>query len=379
MSFCPSSFPLGRLLLAGLALLMFSEIARAGGAETKFASKKSVWIEKKFRSSDDNFLRAALIKELGNRRDPSFMPLFLYAAGDSDRGVRKEAIDALKAFGPTLTDPERDAAFIMALQDPEPMVVASAQAALVARVQASSGPGLEVIREQVTRLSRTANAWQTRKVAVELLERMPVGESGEKPGEKVAGSLMEAAARDSHPEVRRSAVIALASLGSEPAKALLIRLRNTDSDEEVRLAAEESLRRIGGPATSLVVAVLPFETKAPRLVDSAKGYQDYFTNALSAASVARVVERNQIGAVMSELDFQDKHIDDGKALQVGRLLRAGQVVTGSLSITGDEVTCLSKRIDVGSGEVWAAQPTTGNSHDLEALKRSCAARLVGSF
>ena len=362
------------LLAAGLAGST-SGVAIAGDAASKVDGKSPEWLKKKLKTADDVHFKVAIIREMGDSRDPSLLPVLLHAAGDAERKVRKEALHSLAAFGPQLADPGRDAAYMGGLQDADVAVVKEAQKALTARVQAAAEPGMDNLVKQLTRYTKTGASWQTRKAAVELLERIP----DDLAGPRLDQTLTEVAQRETHPEVRRSAVIALGSRGVESAKPLLSRLKNTDDNEQVRLAAEDALRRIGGTASSVVVAVMPFETRAKKLAQHTESYQDFFTAALSSASVAKVVERKQIASVLSELHFQDAHIDDGKALKIGKMLRAGQVVTGSLQVTGDEVTCLSKRIDVATGEVWAAQPTVGSAHDLEALKRTCARRLVGSF
>ncbi len=357
-------------LLAGLAL----GAAHAADPAKKVAGKDAEWLVKKLPEAKYAPTKAAIIAEMGTKRDPALLPHLVHAAGDPAREVRVAALEGLAAFGPALADDQRDSAYMVGLQDASPEVVQAAREALAARLQAASDHGLDGLVGQLARLGKTGQAWQTRKSAVELLERMPTEDGG-----KVDASITEIAQVERHPEVRRAAVLALGTRSVSAARPLLSKIRSKDPDEQVRMAAEDSLRRIGGPATNVVVAVLPFETKAKKLASFTTDLQDYFTTSLAASEVAQVVERRQVAAIMSELKFQDTHIDDGKAVKVGQMLRAGQVVTGSIQVTGDEVTCLAKRIDVETGKVWAAQPAVGATHDLAAVQRDCAKRLMGSF
>lgn len=361
-------------LLLALAL---SGVAHAGGDPAKkVAGRDMAWLLKKLpKAAGDAALRAALLSEMGARRDPAALPHLLHGAGDSDRTVRVAALQGLAAFGPLLADPQRDSAYVVALQDPAPSVVRAARAGLDARLQAAAQPGLDGLLQQLARLAKTGRTWQTRKAAIELLERVPADFGGA----DLNTALTELARTDAHPEVRRAACVALGIRGVKAAGGVLQTLKNTDPDATVRMAAEDALDRVGGPALSTVLAVLPFEATHPSLRSFAVDLQDYFTQSLSAAAVAQVVERRQVSAVMTELHFQDAHVDDGRALQVGQMLRASMVVTGAVQLRGDEVTCLAKRIDVATGEVAAAQPVVGATHDLAAVQRACANRFVRSF
>jgi TolB-like protein len=313
---------------------------------------------------------------MGGRRDPSFLPPLQAAAADRDRAVRLQAVTALGRFGPSLDEPGRDEAWLGALQDPDAEVLRAAQAGLAGRLASGSPRGVESICRQLLDMAQRAPNWQSRKAAVELLER---SSASAEQAESINAALVKVARLETHVEVRRAAVIALGSRDVRAASELLSRLRNQDPSEAVRLAAEAALRALGGPATQDVVAVLPFESRSAELRELSRGLQDYFTSALSAAKVATVVERSQIDSVLAELRFQDRMISDGQAIKVGGLLRADHVITGSLQMQGDEVICLSKRIEISTGKVEAAPPAVGARHDLNALKRDCAQRLVRTF
>lgn len=360
-------------LRVALWLALAPGAAFAGDPAKKVDGKSAEWLVGKLPDAKDAATRAAILAEMGELRDPALLAHLVHAAGDPDREVKVAAIGGLVAYGPQLADAQRDDAYLVALQDASPEVVRAAHDALAARLQAAAEPGVDALVEALTRLGKSGRSWQTRKAAIELLERLPAPEPG------IDQALVDIARTELHAEVRRAAVVALGTRSVALASTLLSRIRSKDPEEQVRMAAEDSLRRIGGPATSIVVAVLPFETQAKGLHAFASDLQDYFTTSLAAAEVAQVVERRQVSAILTELKFQDANIDDGKAVKVGQLLRATQVVVGTIQGVGDEVTCLAKRVDVATGQVWASQPAVGATHDLQALTRECAKRLMESF
>ena len=345
--------------------------AAAGGLHKKDAT----WLTQRYLKSRGASDKLAVVSEMASRQDPSLLPVLVRVTAESDRALRRIALDGLMAFGPAVADPQRDQAYLSALSDAAPGIRRQAQNALSERLLVGTEPGITGLWDQLSTLGQRASGWATRKAAVELLAQAPTGG----PTEAIDRLLIEVARLDSHDEVRRAAATALGQRGVAAARPVLSKLRNTDSDEQVRLAAELALARIGGPAHEAVVAVMPFTTTSAALHGFAGGLQDYFTSRISAGQGATVVERNQISAVLTELRFQDAQIDDGKAVQVGQLLRADWIVTGTLQKTGDEITCLAKRVDVASGVVKAAQPVMGAQHDLPALQQACASRLLQTF
>ena len=336
------------------------------------AGRDQGWLLKKLAKEDRVAMRAAIVAELGALRSPDVLPQLLRTTADRAAEVRTAALGALAAYGGDLADPERDGALLTGLGDGNPACVAAAELGLADRLQARVDAGMDRLVAQLIQLTQSGASWQSRRAAVRLLERSP-------PSRDADQRLAEVAAQDPHAEVRRSAVLALGARGVGSAAGVLSRVRNTDSDEQVRLAAEAVLARMDVAASDAVLAVLPFETRARGLQALAAEMPAYFTASLASARVATVVERAQVDAVLRELRFQDQNIDDGQAVQVGKMLRATQVVTGTLHVVGDEVTCAAKRIDVVTGQVWAPLPAIGTLHDLAAVQRDCAARLASTF
>jgi HEAT repeat protein len=344
-----------------------------GPAEAADKAPKAVRsLEKRVAKAASGPAKAAVVREMGPLRHPDLLDDLLYAGADPSREVRHAALIALAAYGPELDLPERDELYLHGLNDADPGVQGAAVSALEPRLaQPEAGPRLLA---RLPAILRSSPSWSSRRATAGLLERSPAPLS-----EEAAKALLDAARADKHPEVRRAAVSALGSRAVAGAGPLLSRLRNADPDEPVRLAAEDALRRMGGTATALIIAVLPFEGRGKADNGSLRALQDAFTAAISSSQVATVVERGAVSARLVELKFQDAHIDDGRALAVGKLLRAEQVVTGTLERQGDELRCLARRVDVATGQVWAAPEVRGLTHDEAALRASCAARLLGTF
>lgn len=359
--------PLRPLLLA-VGLSLACGPARAADKPPKAVRA----LEKRVAKAPSGPAKAAVVREMAPLRAPELLDDLLFAGADPSREVRQAALIVLAAYGPELDLPERDELYLNGLNDADPGVQGAAVSALEPRLaQPEAGPRLLA---RLPGVLRSSPSWSSRRAAAGLLERAAAPLS-----EDAAKALLDAARADKHPEVRRAAAQALGSRAVAGAGPLLQRLRSADPDEPVRLAAEDALRRMGGTATALVIAVLPFEARGKAEKSALLALQDAFTAALSTSQVATVVERGAVSARLTELKFQDAHIDDGKALAVGELLRAEQVVTGTLERQGDELRCAARRVDVATGQVWAAPEVRGLIHDEAALRARCAARLLGTF
>ncbi len=339
--------------------------AYAADPASKVAGKDAEWLISHLVREDDALLRAAMATELGLTRDPGAVGPLTRAATDRDARVRRAALDALGGLG--AADPGADDAALAALADADPGVREAGRKLLAARARG----GADVVGRLVD-AARRGEAWTTRLAAVTALDGAP-------PGAAVDDALIEVARLDDSAEVRRAAAVAIGTRGLSAGAPVLSALRNKDADEGVRRAAEEALARLGGPVTELVVAVMPFEAGSRDVSAFAGGLQDRFTALLAAEHVATVVERRQVAKVMDELVFQDTNIDDGKAVQIGKLLRAQQVVTGTVLVRGSAVTCVAKRVDVVTGAVTGSTEVVGQLHDLDALGRECATRLARTF
>ena len=107
-----------------------------------------------------------------------------------------------------------------------------------------------------------------------------------------------------------------------------------------------------GAAPKPMLAVMPFQARS---LDSES--VDGLTAALSAEILvtgnARVMERSQMTAILSEQGFEQSGACDGSecAVSVGKLLAVDQIVLANLSRIGDLFSLNVRRVDVATGEV----------------------------
>ena len=81
----------------------------------------------------------------------------------------------------------------------------------------------------------------------------------------------------------------------------------------------------------------------------------------------------------NELIYQDDNIDDNKAIEIGKSLRASQVITGNLQSYGNNVTITIKLIEVRNQEILHSAQVSGLLIDFDVLQRDAAAKFMESF
>jgi curli biogenesis system outer membrane secretion channel CsgG len=98
---------------------------------------------------------------------------------------------------------------------------------------------------------------------------------------------------------------------------------------------------------------------------------EFLTTAAVDSGRFSIVERSLLEKVMKELELgQSGIIEEGKAREIGRMVGAGAILTGSVSRLGNTMRIDVRLIDVESGKILAAanEITEG---DLQALSRAC--------
>ena len=113
--------------------------------------------------------------------------------------------------------------------------------------------------------------------------------------------------------------------------------------------------------------------------DVAAGFRSYLSGRLSSSNIAKVVERGQVQSVVDELIYQDNNINDGKAVEIGKALRASQVVTGNIQVLNGQVVITIKRIDVKTQQILSSAQSSGSYIDFDAVQRHAANAFVESF
>ena len=187
---------------------------------------------------------------------------------------------------------------------------------------------------------------------------------------------------DVNPEVRRAALKSLAGkLELLEVSELVHHISGHDISMMLQNYAKDLLEQSNQTIHPTVVAVVPFLIEGEDAQGQAfsTGLQSYLSASLSQANLARVVERAQIDKVMEELIYQDRYIDDGKAIQLGSSLRAEEVVTGTIQIHEDQVMVSIKRIDVVSKEILSAATASGQVQDWDSVQRLAVERFVSAY
>jgi tetratricopeptide (TPR) repeat protein len=134
---------------------------------------------------------------------------------------------------------------------------------------------------------------------------------------------------------------------------------------------EESLE----PPDPETVGVLPFLVEGDTAYHSLRlGLANMLTTDLAMIQRFSMVDRVQIGALLSELQLPAELVDPATAAQTGRLLGAGRMVLGTVSIPSEENMRLGSNIVLGTGELVEPYSTTGNLRDLLEIEKDLAIR-----
>jgi TolB-like protein len=136
----------------------------------------------------------------------------------------------------------------------------------------------------------------------------------------------------------------------------------------------------GAPVRSEVtLAVVAFEnnTGQARYDPLGKGLANMMTSDLSAVPELRLVEREQLQALIEELELQQtEYFDSTTALQVGMFVGADHVVVGSIAAVSPQVRLDTRVVHVESGRVVQTATVTGHEDDLFDLQQRLAASLI---
>jgi TolB-like protein len=129
----------------------------------------------------------------------------------------------------------------------------------------------------------------------------------------------------------------------------------------------------------LVLAVAPFDahTASAELQPLGKGLADMLVTDLDRAASVRIVERQRLQEVLSELKLQESAFVDPKtAAKVGKGVGAGVLVVGALTTKGSDMRVDARVVDVATGEVRFSTDAVGPAADFFVLEKEIAAELV---
>lgn len=121
-------------------------------------------------------------------------------------------------------------------------------------------------------------------------------------------------------------------------------------------------------AERLSVTVLPFEHKGA-LSDASFSFQDNLLDALVERNRFRMIERTRLDWVLQEQKLSRSDLVDRRtALELGRLVAAQNILTGSLVETRSGIEIVGRLIDTETSEIMATEDVYGEDKDLQALR-----------
>lgn len=140
-----------------------------------------------------------------------------------------------------------------------------------------------------------------------------------------------------------------------------------------KLSESSGERTVEPPKELIKLAILEldFLDRAGRQDPMGRMIAEFLTTAAVDSGRFSIVERSLLEKVMKELELgQSGIIEEGKAREIGKMVGAGAILTGSVSRLGNTMRIDVRLIDVESGKIMAAanEITEG---DLQSLSRAC--------
>jgi TolB-like protein len=149
-------------------------------------------------------------------------------------------------------------------------------------------------------------------------------------------------------------------------------------------AAADAPAAPSAPATAepptVAVAYFDDHTGDPAFAPLRKGLADMLITDLSAIGSIRIVERERLNAVLSELELaQGQFIDPATAQKLGRGLSARYILTGAYTVAGEEMRLDARVIEVETAKVAAAEKVEGPKAAFFALEKELVEVLVATL
>lgn len=134
------------------------------------------------------------------------------------------------------------------------------------------------------------------------------------------------------------------------------------------------------PRKKISIAVIQFKTLNKEAQDIALGdlVSETFTSALVNSSAFKIIERAQLDKVIKEMEFsQTGFIETSNAVEVGKMLHADAIITGSVALLGKKIQLNARIIDIESAYVISAETRT-TDYRLENVSK-IAREIVSSL
>lgn len=131
------------------------------------------------------------------------------------------------------------------------------------------------------------------------------------------------------------------------------------------------------------IAVLDFQLQGDKFTNDDMGaiVAEWFITAMVNAGRFDIVERSLLQKILSEQKLvMTGMVDTGSATQIGKLLGAKVIITGSVMRLGDTFEINARMIDVESTSIISAEhEKTSNSSQLQSMVLSLSKKMIGKF
>ena len=128
------------------------------------------------------------------------------------------------------------------------------------------------------------------------------------------------------------------------------------------------------------IAILEFQglNEQAKKDNMGKMVTEIMTTSLVNSRAFNIIEREKLSKVLKEFQLsQTGLIDEASAKEIGKILGADAIVTGSVMMLRERLRLDARIIDVGTGAIIAAENTLGNV-DIQSLGLMCD-RIVDSI
>lgn len=131
-----------------------------------------------------------------------------------------------------------------------------------------------------------------------------------------------------------------------------------------------------------VISILYYQntTKNKEYDWLSKGIADMLISDISKSYQLEVVERENLEKILKELKFSQSGLtDESRAIEVGKLLNANKMVSGSFIVLGKTVRFDTKITDIETGKILKSIETSGTINDVFSLEKSLAENILTHF